>query len=281
MRKMGGLWKKIPYTYACMWIGSLALAGIPYFSGYFSKDTILEAAWAAGTPQGQFAYILGVAAAFLTAFYSWRLIFMTFHGKPRASDEVMHHVHESPPVMLLPLIPLVLGALFCGALGYYSWEIVSGHTDHGFWNGALTVLEENNSVHAAHHVATWVKVVPLVIAISGIVAAYIFYIRKPELPGKTRAAAEGVYQFLLNKWYFDELYARIFVRPSIKAGLWLWKLFDVKIIDGLGPNGVAAVSRVAALRTSAVQSGYVYRYAFAMLLGLLVLLSWIVYTVVR
>ena len=282
MRKMGGIWKKIPYTYACMWIGSLALAGIPYFAGYFSKDTILEAAWAANTTQGQFAYVLGVVAAFLTAFYSWRLIFMTFHGKPRASKEVMHHVHESPPVMLLPLIPLVLGALFAGAIGYYGWSIVDGHdVAHGFWNGAITVLEENNSVHAAHHVALWVKVVPLAIAISGIVAAWVFYIRRPELPGKVKAASGKLYAFLLNKWYFDELYERIFLKPTLKAGQWLWRFFDTKVIDGLGPNGAAFISRVMAGRASALQTGYLYTYAFAMLLGLIVLIGWVIFTVVR
>lgn len=278
---MGGIWKKIPYTYACMWIGSLALAGIPYFAGYFSKDTILEAAWASGSTHGQIAYVTGVLAAFLTAFYSWRLIFMTFHGAPRADQHTMDHVHESPPVMLVPLIPLVLGALFIGAIGYYGWEIVDGHVEHGFWNGSLTVLEDNNSVYAAHHVALWVKVVPLVIAISGIVAAWVCYIRRPELPGKVRAAAGGLYTFLLNKWYFDELYDRIFVRPAIRFGRWLWRIVDSRIVDGLGPNGVAFLSRVAAVRTSAVQTGYLYTYAFAMLIGLIVLIGWVIFMVVR
>ena len=281
MRKMGGIWKKIPYTYACMWIGSLALAGIPYFAGYFSKDTILEAAWASGSTHGHLAYIMGVLAAFLTAFYSWRLIFMTFHGKPRADQHTMEHVHESPPIMLLPLVPLVLGALFIGAIGYYGWEIVDGHVERGFWNGSLTVLKDNNSVYAAHHVALWVKVVPLVVAVSGIIAAFIFYIRRPELPGKLRASVGKFYDFLLNKWYFDELYDRIFLRPSIKVGQWLWRFFDTRIIDNLGPNGAAWISRVMAVRTSALQTGYLYTYAFSMLVGLIVLIGWVIFTVMR
>ncbi len=282
MRRMGGIWRKIPYTYACMWIGSLALAGIPWFAGFFSKDTILEAAYAAGSTHGYVAYALGVTAAFLTAFYSWRLIFMTFHGAPRASDEVMHHVHESPPVMLLPLVPLVLGALFIGAVGYYGWEMVSGHHEHGFWNGALTVLDANNAIERAHHhLPGWVPVLPLLVALSGIAGAFVFYMVRPELPGRVRDAFGTLYRFLLNKWYFDELYDRIFVRPSIALGSWLWRWVDVRAIDGLGPNGMAWVSRQLAVRSSALQTGYLYTYAFAMLLGLLVLIGWVIYSVMR
>jgi NADH-quinone oxidoreductase subunit L len=277
MRKMGGIWRKIPYTYALMWIGSLALAGIPFFAGYFSKDTILEAAYAAGTTQGYVAYGLGVTAASMTAFYSWRLLFMTFHGKPRASKKVLSHVHESPPIMLLPLVPLALGALFAGALGYYVWGMVDGHGH--FWRSAIFVLEQNNTLARAHHVPGWVPVLPLIVVLSGIALAWLFYIRRPDLPGALRAKAEGVYQFLLNKWYFDELYDRIFVRPAFAFGRFLWKRGDVQVIDGFGPNGVAALSRVIARRTSAVQTGYLYHYAFVMLIGVLAFISWIVFSV--
>jgi NADH-quinone oxidoreductase subunit L len=275
MRRMGGIWKKIPYTYAFMWVGSLALAGIPWFAGYFSKDTILEAAYAAGTTQGYVAYALGVTAAFMTAFYSWRLLFMTFHGKPRADHHVMDHVHESPKIMLLPLVPLVAGALFVGALGYYSWGMVDGHGH--FWREAIQVLEENNTLERAHHVPGWVPVLPLLVVLSGIALSWLFYIRKPELPGKLRAKAEGLYQFLLNKWYFDELYDRLFVRPSFVLGRLLWKRGDEQGIDALGPNGAAAVSRVIARRTGALQTGYIYHYAFAMLIGVVALISWLLY----
>lgn len=275
MRKMGGIWRKIPYTYAFMWIGSLALAGIPWFSGYFSKDTILEAAYAAGTTQGYVAYALGVAAASMTAFYSWRLLFMTFHGKPRADHHTMEHVHESPRIMLVPLIPLVLGALFVGALGYYAWGMVDGHGH--FWGNAIQVLPENNTLERAHHVPGWVPILPLIVVLSGIALAWLFYIKQPQLPGKLRSKAEGVYQFLLNKWYFDELYDRIFVRPAWALGRILWKRGDEKGIDALGPNGAAAISRAVARYTGSLQTGYVYHYAFAMLLGVIALISWLVY----
>ena len=275
MRKMGGIWRHIPYTYAFMWIGSLALAGIPWFAGYFSKDTILEAAYAAGTTQGYVAFVLGVIAAFMTAFYSWRLLFMTFHGKPRADHHTMEHVHESPKIMLLPLLPLVAGALFVGALGYYSWGMVDGHGH--FWGAAIQVLEENNTLERAHHVPSWVAILPLIVVLSGIALAWLFYIRRPELPGQLRAKAEGLYRFLLNKWYFDELYDRIFVRPAWVLGRILWKRGDEKGIDAFGPNGVAFVSQHVARYTGALQTGYVYHYAFAMLIGVVAFITWLVY----
>lgn len=273
MRNMGGIWKKIPYTYALMWIGSLALAGVPYFAGYFSKDAILESAFASGTTQGYVAYALGIMAAFMTAFYSWRLLFMTFHGKPRASEEVMHHIHESPPVMLLPLIPLLLGAMFIGAIGYYGWEILNRVGD--FWNGALALPHGEH-----HHVPEMVEVLPLLVVAGGIALSYLFYIARPELPVKLKLRFSGLYQFLLNKWYFDELYARIFLRPSWQLGEWFWRTIDTKGIDGLGPNGAAFISRLVAVRTSRAQTGYLYHYAFAMLIGLLVLIGALVLAVV-
>jgi NADH-quinone oxidoreductase subunit L len=276
LRKMGGIWKKIPYTYACMWIGSLALAGIPFFAGYFSKDAILEAAYAVGTQQGEIAFYLGIAAAFMTAFYSWRLLFMAFHGKPRADHHTMSHIHESPPIMLLPLVPLVLGAIFAGAIGYYGL----GMMDHalGFWNGSISILPEHQP---EHHKAVWyIHYAPLIAGVSGISLAWLFYIVNPTLPIILKNLFIGAYRFLLNKWYFDELYDRLFVRNSLAAGRFLWRFFDVKIIDGLGPNGFAFVSRAVALRTARAQTGYLYHYAFAMLIGLLVLISWLVYSVV-
>jgi NADH-quinone oxidoreductase subunit L len=280
MRKMGGIWKKIPYTYAFMWIGSLALAGIPWFAGFFSKDMILEAAYAAGTTQGYAAYWIGLAAAGMTAFYSWRLLFMTFHGKPRADHHTMEHVHESPKIMLLPLLPLVAGALFVGALGYYSWGMVDGHQHHGeyaFWGSAITVLEANNTLERAHHVPGFVPVLPLIVVLCGIALSYLFYIRRPDLPAKLATGFSGIYRFLLNKWYVDELYNAIFKRPAFVIGRLLWQKGDVEGIDALGPNGAAAISRAIARHTSAVQTGYVYHYAFAMLIGVVALISWLVY----
>ncbi len=271
MRNMGGVWKKLPYTYACMWIGSLALAGLPFFAGYYSKDMILEAAYGAHTKAGLFAFWMGIAAAFMTAFYSWRLLFMTFHGKPRASHEVMHHVHESPPIMLRPLILLVLGSLFAGAIGYHALHLVDGHST--FWQGTIASHE---AIEKAHHAPAWVGFAPLVVALSGIALAFFFYIKQPTIPAKIAEKFPRLYQFLLNKWYFDELYDFLFVNPAKKMGQWLWKFFDEKIIDGLGPNGSALATHLLAGRVSRLQTGYVYHYAFAILLGVLAALTFVV-----
>ncbi|MGB1548098.1 MAG: NADH-quinone oxidoreductase subunit L, partial [Alphaproteobacteria bacterium] len=172
MRKMGGVWKKIPVTYTLMWIGSLALAGVPFFAGYYSKDMILESAYAAHTLVGQYAFWLGAGAAALTAFYSWRLILMTFHGKPRADAHVMEHVHESPKVMLLPLVVLALGAIFTGYAGY---EYFVGHGMDAFWRDAILVLPEHSAIRDAHHVPEWVKLLPVAMGVVGIAIAYLFY----------------------------------------------------------------------------------------------------------
>ena len=276
MRNMGGIWRKIPYTYAFMWIGSLALAGVPFFAGYFSKDAILIAAFQAGTTQGYLAFTLGLVAAFMTAFYSWRLLFMTFHGTPRASKEVMSHIHESPAIMLLPLLPLVFGAIFMGAIGYYGWDILAD--DGHFWHGALALRPPQES--ESNHVPFWIESEPLIVVFGGIALAWLFYIKRPELPILLKMRFQGLYKFLLNKWYFDELYDRLFVRFALSEGRVLWKFWDTKIIDGLGPNGAAFLSRVAAARTAQLQTGYLYHYAFAMLIGLMVLIGWLVLAVV-
>lgn len=272
MRKMGGLWNKIPITYSYMWIGNLALAGIPFFAGYYSKDIIIESVFASGSGVGRFAFFMGLTAAVLTAFYSWRLLFMTFHGKPRASKEVMHHVHEAPAIMWMPLLVLVAGALFSGYLGMEWLHMVAA--DGAFWHGSLALLGEPNVLEEAHHVPEWVKLSPLVAGIVGISGAYLGYILWPSIPGAVARTFAPIYKFLLNKWYVDELYDALFVRPAKALGLHLWKFWDVKIVDGLGPNGVARVSTRIAAVTSRLQTGYVYHYAFAMMLGLVVLFSW-------
>lgn len=277
MRKMGGIWSKIPYTYTFMWIGSLALAGIPLFAGFYSKDGILEAAYASGSTHGLVAFGFGIAAAFMTAFYSWRLLYMTFHGTPRADKETMAHVHESPPVMLLPLVPLVLGAIFAGAIGFYAWEILDPSLH--FWNGSIAIL--GHTEHGEHHAPFLIHHAPLIAGVSGIALATLFYIFLPQWPVVIKMAAGGAYRFLLNKWYFDELYDRLLVRPSITLGRWLWGAIDAGVIDRLGPNGAALVSQLVARRSAKLQTGFLYTYAFSMIIGLLVLLSWLAYTVVR
>jgi NADH-quinone oxidoreductase subunit L len=270
MRHMGGLWKHIKVTYVMMWIGSLALAGFPIFAGYYSKDMILEVAYAAGGV-GQYAYIMGMAAAILTAFYSWRLLFMTFHGAPRADHHVMEHVHESPAVMLIPLFVLAIGAVFAG-IAFHDGFI--GHHWKEFWGSSILILENHKAMEEAHHVPFLVKVGPIIVGIIGIFVAWIAYIRDTGLPGRVAAQQSMLYQFLLNKWYFDELYDRIFVRPTFWLGKVLWKGGDGKIIDGLGPDGLSAIVVRLAKRASVLQSGYVYHYAFAMLIGVAALVTY-------
>lgn len=270
MRRMGGLWKHIKVTYAMMWIGSLALAGFPIFAGYYSKDMILEVAYAAGGV-GQYAYIMGMAAAILTAFYSWRLLFMTFHGKPRADHHVMEHVHESPMVMLIPLFVLAFGAVFAGIVFYDGFV---GHHWREFWGSSILILDSHKAMDEAHNVPFLVKVGPIIVGVIGIFIAWIAYIRDTDLPVRTAKTQHMLYSFLLNKWYFDELYDRIFVRPTFWLGKLFWKGGDGRIIDGLGPDGLAATVVRLAKRASILQSGYVYHYAFAMLIGVAALVTY-------
>ena len=270
MRRMGGIWKMVPATYILMWIGSLALAGIWPFAGFYSKDIILEAAYAAGTGPGNYAFWLGIAAAFLTAFYSWRLLIMTFHGTSRADEKTMAHVHESPKVMIIPLLLLAIGAVFAGYLGY---EMFVGHETAEFWGNAIFILETHKALENAHDVPSWVKWLPLIIGLAGIGLAYVFYMFKPDIPGQIAKAFQGIYQFLLNKWYFDEIYNYLFVRPSFALGRGFWNVVDGWIIDGLGPDGISSLVRRTAIWISALQSGYLYHYAFVMLIGLVLMIT--------
>jgi NADH-quinone oxidoreductase subunit L len=273
IRRMGGIWKHVKVTWALMWVGSLALAGIPFFSGYFSKDIILEAAYGAGTVAGQGAFWIGILAALLTAFYSWRLLLLTFHGRPRADEHVMAHVHESPAVMVVPLLFLAVGAMFAGWAGY---DLFVGPASHDFWGRALLVLESHPALDNAHHVPDWVKLAPTVAAALGIAVAYLLYVFVPSLPGLLAAALPGLHRFLLHKWYFDELYDAVFVRPAFRLGRGLWQGGDAALIDGLGPDGVAALSRGLARRVAALSSGYLYHYAFAMLIGVAGFVTWFI-----
>ncbi len=281
MRKMGGVRKLVPYTYVLMWIGSLALAGVPPFAGYYSKDLILEAAYAAEGSAARFAFWAGMAAAFMTAFYSARLLFMTFHGAPRASKETMAHVHESPRVMLLPLLLLAAGAVLAGYGGY---KIGMVSPDGNFWSGSaawgMGAAVETGGVHGileqAHHVPGWVPVAPFALAIVAFVLAWICYVKHPDLPGRVASAFSNVYRFLLNKWYFDELYDRLLVKPLLLLGRALWKHGDEATINRLGPDGVSYVSVQGGVLLSRLQSGYLYHYAFVMVLGIALLLLWFV-----
>jgi NADH-quinone oxidoreductase subunit L len=271
MRKMGGLWKLIPVTYVLMWIGNLALAGIPPFAGFYSKDTIIDAAWAAGTPVGHYAYWLGILAAFLTSFYSWRLLFMTFHGKSRADHHTLEHVHESPAVMIVPLIVLAIGAAFSGWVGV---EYFVGSEQAEFWGKSILMLPDHPGLAQAEEIPWLMSHLALIVGLAGIALAWVFYVAVPSLPGQFASTFKALYLFVLNKWYFDEIFDALLVRPAMWLGWGLWKGGDGLIIDGLGPDGVAAVTRNLSRRASRLQTGYVYHYAFAMLIGVLCLVSW-------
>ena len=271
MRKMGGIWRAIPITYGLMWTGSLALAGMPFLAGFYSKDIIIESAFAAATGVGQYAFWLGVIVAALTAFYSWRLILMTFHGAPRADEKVMAHVHEAPKTMWIPMVVLAVGAIVMGKLGF---DVFVGEGARAFWRDSIVVLPAHTALEDAHDVPLWVKRLPLVVAVGGIILAYIFYMFRPALPGLVAGRFRAVHTFLVNKWYFDAIYDRVFVSPANAIGLGFWKSGDGAVIDGIGPDGLAAATRELARLAGRLQSGYVYHYAFAMLIGVAGLVSW-------
>ena len=272
MRKMGGIWKKIPITYALMWVGSLALAGIPFFAGYYSKDLILEAAWAASSNSGYFAFWLGCLAAFLTAFYSWRVLLLTFHGNFNSSKEVLDHVHESPFVMLIPLFVLALGAIFSG---WYFYNDFVGYNWKEFWGNSIFISEKHKAFKLAHYVPLWVKYLPIFLAILGILCAYLFYVLNPNLPKILSKKFSPIYNLFFNKWYFDELYDYLFVKSFIKFGNFFWKKGDEGTIDRFGPNGISKLVKNISSKSIIIQSGYIYHYAFAMLIGLVVLITWL------
>jgi NADH-quinone oxidoreductase subunit L len=273
IRRMGGIWRKIPVTYALMWIGSLALAGVPFFAGYYSKDMVLEVAYAAHSGPGSYAFVLGLIAAFLTAFYSWRLIILTFHGTPRADHHTMEHVHESPMVMLVPLIVLAIGAVVAG---YAFYPYFVGHDQEQFWAGSIHTAAHNEVLHHAHDLPEWVPLAPTVLGIAGIALAYVLYMFAPSIPGRLAARFAGLYRFLLNKWYFDELYDAIFVRPAQHLARAFWKTGDARIIDGV-PNGAADLAVQAARGAVRIQTGRVANYAFTMIIGLVLFVTLLLY----
>jgi NADH-quinone oxidoreductase subunit L len=274
IQKMGGIWKKIPITYAMMWIGSLALAGFPPFAGFYSKDVILEAAFMSHSPLGKLAYWMGISAAFLTAFYSWRLLFLTFHGKTRADHHTYDHAHESPLSMLIPLFVLAAGSIFAGIIGSKIYHMVAA--EGNFFSGAIFVREgKAGLLEEIHHAPFLVKISPLIVGVVAIALAYIFYLVKKDWPAKLANALKPLYKLSVNKWYFDEIYDMILVKPTKKLGDFLWKIIDMKIVDGL-PNGAAAFCKIMAGRVSKLQTGYLYNYSMWMVLGLISLLLFLI-----
>lgn len=275
MRNMGGVWRKIPMTYALMWIGSLALAGIPLFAGYYSKDMIIETAFASGSSYGMFAFVIGVVSAFMTAFYSWRLIMLTFHGKTRCDEKVLAHVHESPAVMMVPLIFLAIGAIFSGMWGYQHF-VGEGRFD--FWQDAIFTLPGRDVIDAAHHIDALVKYTPLVVSMMGIILAVLFYGVWSKWPAKISKTFHGLHQLFFRKWYFDEAYDFLFIKQALSLGKFFWKKGDQSVIDGYGPDGATHFIVNLATRAMKFQTGYIYHYAFAMVLGLLAIM---IYTTIR
>ncbi len=273
IRKMGGIWKKIWATYILMWIGSWALAGLPPFAGFFSKDAILITAYNTHNAVGEYVFYVGVLTAGMTAFYSWRLLLLAFHGKPRAPKSAMSHVHESPMVMLVPLILLSIGAIFSGWFGQEVLHAV--HGDGSFWQHTLALPEAKHE-GAAHHLPMWV----MGVIAGGIALAYVFYLFLPQIPVFLASALRPLYLLSNRKWYIDEIYDLLIVKPVIYLAQISWRFVDVVIIDGLGPNGFAKVTSLFAGRLSKLQTGYMYHYAFAMLIGGVTLVGWLVYRMV-
>jgi len=268
---MGGLWRKIPFTFTVMVIGTLALTGFPLTAGYFSKDAIIESAYASHNPMAFYGFLMTVIAAGLTAFYSWRLIFKTFFGEPH-DPEHYEAAHESPLWMLIPIGVLAVGSIFAG-LPFK--ELFAGSGVDEFFRESVKM--HPHIVEDMENIPVWIKFLPTVMMAVGAYISYVFYIRRPYLPVELANQQPLLYQFLLNKWYFDELYDLIFVRPAKWIGRFLWKVGDGYIIDGFGPDGVSKWVLDVTRNVVKLQTGYLYHYAFAMLIGVAGLITWFMF----
>ena len=270
INNMGGVWKKLPYTYSLMIIGTLALTGFPFLSGFYSKDAIIEFAYLRGNTTGYYAAGIGIFTAFLTSIYSWRLIFKTFHGEYNNKEIKIDETHESPIVMLIPLVLLSIGAIFAGFLFK---ELFIGYEGlNNFWRDSIFFLKPLSTDHPP----LWFLLLTPTLVILSIPLAYYLFLKNRNLPERLASINKPLYQFLLNKWYFDELYDVLFVKPSKKSGLFLWKFFDLKIIDGFGPDGISSIIKKFSVKANKFQSGYIYQYAFVMLLGFSALLTFLI-----
>ena len=271
IRKMGGLYKLIPFTWIVMLIGTLGLTGAPLMSGYYSKDGIIEAAFVSQTEGNLYAFYLLVLSALLTSFYSWRLIFLTFNGKSNIPTEIFSKIHESPKVMLFPLFILSIFTIFSGVyfVDYFMYD-----NYQYLWQSSIFLSENNDVIESIHYVPKWVKYSPLVMMIIGLFTAVIFYLLYPKVPKFLSSQFNPLYKFLLNKWYFDEIYEFIFVRNISRIGNFLSNFGDKRIIDGLGPDGISLRVMDIAKQMSRIQTGYIYHYAFAMLIGLMLFITY-------
>jgi len=269
LRRMGALRKVLPFTWAAMLIGTLSLSGFPFTAGFVSKDAIIEATYAAHSWVGTYAFFLTLFAASLTAFYSWRLMFLAFEGKPREPKDQLEHAHEPPWTMGVPLAVLALGALLLGGLFAH---LFIGADQAEFWRGSLVT---HGGEH--HEVPTWLRLAPTVAMAVGFAVAWYFYITNPLVPFGLAKRFRGAYLFLLNAWYFDALYDALFVKPAKWLGRFLWKTGDGTIIDGIGPDGIAARVIDIANRAVRLQTGYIYHYAFVMLMGIVLLITYFLF----
>ena len=264
---MGGVWKKLPYTYALMIIGTLALTGFPFLSGFYSKDAIIEFAYLRGNSVGMYAAYVGIFTAFLTSIYSWRLIFKTFHGSYNNSNVKIESMHESPPVMLIPLVILSIGAIFAGM---FFKDLFIGHSNsYAFWSSSIKFLEPLSTEHPP----TWFLFLTPILVVLSIPLSFYLFIKNKSVVNEIVRINKPLYIFLQKKWYFDELYDYMFIRPSKKIGYFLWKQIDGSVIDKFGPDGISKIIKNFSIRAVKFQSGYIYQYAFVMLLGFSLLLT--------
>jgi NADH-quinone oxidoreductase subunit L len=273
IRNMGGLWRKIPFTFFVMCIGTLSLTGFPFFAGYFSKDAIIESAYASHNPLAFYGFLMTVIAAGLTSFYSWRLIIKTFLGEPH-DQEHYEAAHESPLWMLIPIGILAAGSILAG---FPFKELFAGHAVEEFFRESLKM--HPGIIEDMHHIPDAIAYLPTIMMAIGAYVAYVFYVQRPYIPVEFARQHQMLYQFLLNKWYFDELYDLIFVRPAKWIGRFLWKVGDGYIIDGFGPDGVSAWVLDVTRNVVKLQTGYLYHYAFAMLIGVAGLITWFMFGV--
>ncbi len=270
INNMGGVCRKLPYTYALMLIGTLALTGFPLLSGFYSKDAIIEFAYLSGTTTGYYAAGIGIFTALLTSIYSWRLMFKTFHGRYNNKEIKIEEAHESPLIMLIPLVLLSIGAIFAGLIFK---ELFLGHDGiNEFWRGSLFFLEPLSSDHPP----LWFLILTPTLVTLSIPLAYYLFVKNKDFLNQLVNVNKPLYEFLLNKWYFDEIYDTLIVRPLKKSGLFLWKFFDVKVIDGFGPDGISAIIKKISIKANKFQSGYIYQYAFVMLLGFSAFLTFLI-----
>ena len=270
INKMGGVWKKLPYTYILMVVGTLALTGFPFLSGFYSKDAIIEFAYLRGNTTGYYAAGLGILTAFLTSIYSWRLMFKTFHGEYNNKDIKIEETHESPMVMIVPLILLSIGAIFAGYV--FKELFLNSYSANNFWRDSIFFLKPLSTEHPPF----WFLITTPILVVISIPIAYYLFVKNKEFPKQIADVNKPLYKFLLNKWYFDELYEVLFITPSKKVGLFLWKFFDIKIIDGFGPDGISALIKKCSIKANKFQSGFIYQYAFVMLLGFSALLTFLI-----